>query len=138
MSTLPTASGSTRNESDVACEIAARATALDQIEERRRWPRGCRPITATLRALSGVEIAACPTDNVSEGGLRLTVPVGFGLGVGQRYEVLLHEAAANGHPDDLVSEGHYGTVVRTEIMLANEGQGDRVGIGLCFDTPIAF
>ncbi|MFH0981508.1 MAG: PilZ domain-containing protein [Planctomycetota bacterium] len=132
---IPTA---TDGAMGVAHQIASRQRAMDSIEERRRWPRNPLAVTTTLRTLSGVEIPACPTDNVSEGGLRLTMPIGFGLAVGQRYEVLLCQRGPDVESADLVGEGHYGTVVRTEIMLGGEGDDDRVGIGLRFDTPIAF
>jgi hypothetical protein len=133
ISSFPTA---TYGEVNVAREIAARQQALDSIEERRRWPRNIPPISTTLRTLAGIEIPACPTDNLSEGGMRLTVPIGFGVAVGQRYEVLLHPAGAEPGMADLVGQERYGTVVRTEIMLASEGDDDRVGVGLRFDTPI--
>ena len=37
---------------------------------------------------------------------------------------------------DLAGEGHYATVVRTEILLHDEDDGDRVGVGFRFDSPI--
>ncbi len=124
------------DEADVAQQIATREQALDEIGERRRWPRSTVPVSTALRTLAGAEVPARLIDNISEGGLRVTVPVGFGLAVGQRYEVLLRREGADDETDDVVAEGHYGTVVRTEIRLGGVGKSDRVGVGLRFDTPI--
>ena len=123
-------------EVDVAQKVAAREQALDLIEERRLWPRDTLPVSASLRTLTGVDMPPCSADNISDGGLRLTAPIGFGLAVGQRHEVLLRRAGPGGESCDLVGEGHYATVVRTEIMLGGEGEDDRIGVSLRFDTPI--
>ncbi|MCP4592179.1 MAG: hypothetical protein GY842_15710 [bacterium] len=119
----------------VAEVIDERKHALDSIEERRRWPRSVLGETATLRALSGAEIPARPVDNLSEGGLHLTAPIGFGMAVGQRYEVLLGQPDTGNDP--LAGEVCYATVVRTRIVLDSSGDGDRLGVGMCFDAPIA-
>jgi len=125
-------------EVEVTSELAARERALDNIGERRRWPRDQHSVWATLRALGGDEVPARTADNVSEGGLRVTIPIGFGVAVGQRFEVLLQQRQEpGGESRDVLGEGHYATVVRTEIMLAEEGESDRVGVGLHFDTAIA-
>ncbi len=124
------------DEADVAQQIATREQALDEIGERRRWLRNTLPVSTALRTLAGAEVPARLVDNISEGGLRVTVPVGFGLAVGQRYEVLLRREDSDDETDDVVAEGHYGTVVRTELQLGGDGENDRVGIGLRFDTPI--
>ena len=136
MSTVSSFPTAIHENERLADAIAARAQALDSIEERRRWPRSALPVTTTLRSMAGVQIPALHTDNLSEGGLRATVPIGFGVAVGQRYEVLLYAGGASGAAEALVGDGHYGTVVRTEIMLGTEGADDRVGVGLRFDTPI--
>lgn len=121
---------------DVAEQIAATKLALDRIGERRRCPRIPLPVSATLRTLAGAEITGRQVDNISEGGFRLTVPVGFGVAVGQRYEVLLCRDDHDGEANDCIGEGHYATAVRTEIMLADDGNKDRVGVALRFDTPV--
>ena len=136
MSSVSTSHSVTDGEVDAAQGIAVREQALDLIEERRLWPRKALPVLASLRTLAGVDIPVCPADNISDGGLRLTVPVGFGLAVGQRHEVQLCQPDTEGESCNLVGEGHYATVVRTEIMLGGEGKEDRVGVSLCFDTPI--
>ncbi|MHC4092559.1 MAG: hypothetical protein ACYSVY_20185, partial [Planctomycetota bacterium] len=59
----------------------------------------------------------------------------------QRYEVLLGResqggASAEGQQPDLLGEGHYATVVRTAFVMGEDGQTDRLGIGLRFDQPL--
>ena len=137
MSRFPSPPPVSQTETNVAETIATTQRALDNIEERRRCPRAPLPVSAALRTLAGGEIPARPADNVSESGLRLTVPVGFGLAVGQRYEVLLRRDGPDGKSRDLVGEGHYATVVRTEILLHGKADDDRVGVGFRFDSPIA-
>lgn len=124
-------------EPGLADAIAARERALDGIEERRQSRRASPPVCAALRSLAGVEIPASPADNISEDGLRLTVPVGFGVAVGQRYEVVLQREDPAGTHRDLIVDGHYATVVRTEILLRDRDHGhDRIGVGFRFDAPI--
>ncbi|MCK4659540.1 MAG: PilZ domain-containing protein [Phycisphaerae bacterium] len=120
---------------DAAQEIATSEQVLDSIEERRRWPRAALPASVTLRAPTGAEVPSCPITNVSKGGLRVSVPIGFGLAVGQRYEVLLVRQGSATKPGGPFGKGHHGTVVRTEIMLGEQADSDWVGIGLEFETP---
>jgi len=62
-----------------------------------------------------------------------SAPIGYGLAVGQRFEILL------GGPDEyeanprLMGRGQRGTVVRTRMDLGTDG--DWVGVGLQFDQP---
>ena len=125
----------TQTTIDPAQEVTVRAQILDSIEERRCAPRQHSPVSATLRTLRGAEVIDCPADNISEGGLRITAPIGFGLAVGQRFEVMLRGAERLG---DLIGDGHYATVVRTEIVLDRGACQDRLGVGLRFDQPVVF
>jgi hypothetical protein len=125
----------TRTTLEPSHEVAVRAQILDSIEERRTAPRERSNISATLRTLRGAQVIDCPADNISEGGLRITAPIGFGLAVGQRFEVILEGGDRH---SDLIGDGHYATVVRTEIVLDRGTRDDRVGIGLRFDQPVVF
>lgn len=89
---------------------------------------------ASLRSLDGREVLRCVPDDVAEGSLRVTAPVGYGFAVGQRYELLLGVAYEEQADQNLISEGNYATVTRTEFHL--EQGGDRVEVGLRFDQPI--
>lgn len=121
---------------NVTHAVAVRARILDSIEERRTAPRERTLVSATLRTMRGSQVIDCPADNISEGGMRITAPVGFGLAVGQRFEVNLRADERAGRPDDLIGDGHYATVVRTEFVLDQGQHDDRVGVGLRFDQPV--
>ena len=64
----------------------------------------------------------------------VSAPIGFGVAVGQRYELLLSDDESGGPAADLMGEGHYVTVVRTQVEL--NGSEDHVGVGLRFDQSI--
>ena len=64
--------------------------------------------------------------NISENGLYVVAPIGYGLAVGQRY--VFHVGSPGDH------ESHYGTIVRTEVLLGEND--DWVGLGIRFDTPL--
>jgi hypothetical protein len=84
----------------------------------------------------------CRIDNICEGGLHVTVPIGYGLGVGQRCEVLLSpQPTPPGAVAAGFGEGHYATVVRTQMHVEREDcarTDDCVGVGLHFDQPLVF
>ena len=97
-----------------------------------------RPISGVLPIALAARAHGCaglivPADNVAEGGMHLTSPVGYGLAVGQRYEILLGREEEDGRQSTLWGEGHYVTVVRTRFLI---GESDRVGVGLRFDQPL--
>jgi len=65
--------------------------------------------------------------NVSENGLYVVAPIGYGLAAGQRY--IFH---LGGHVEGRLSQ--YGTIVRTEVLIGQSE--DWVGLGVRFDTPL--
>ena len=80
-------------------------------------------------------VLRCKTDDVSDAGIHATAPIGFGLAVGQRYEVRIADTGslvAGGN--SLSSPLGYGTVIRTEIRLGGE-RPDHVGLDMRFDAP---
>lgn len=79
-------------------------------------------------------ILRCITDNVSQDGLHATAPVGFGLAVGQRYEIRLSNSRLPKKSVDQVAPLGYGTVVRTEFQNSHS-DCHRVGFAMRFDTP---
>ncbi len=103
----------------------------DQREYTRRRIR----CDVWLVEVASQAVLRCKTDDISDAGLRVTAPVGFGLAVGQRYEVRI----AGHHPHSAVSVHlarslGYGTVVRTEIKVSDE-RSDRIGCAVRFDVP---
>lgn len=81
-------------------------------------------------------VVRCRTDDISDAGLRCTSPVGYGLGVGQRYEIRIasRDAAHAPSSKELLPSLGYGTVVRLELRR-DMGDAHRVGFAIRFDTP---
>ncbi len=106
----------------------ARQIPADQppgMDERRSTPRFRKRLTAKVIGVGAAEVFRCTTEDISEDGLYVQVPLASGLCVGQRCEVVL---------SDDVGEGHYATVVRTEPI--GKGPAPIVGAGLRFDQPL--
>jgi len=97
------------------------------MDERRSTPRLRKRLTAKVIGVGAAEVFRCTTEDISENGLYVQVPLASGLRVGQRYEVVLSDDA---------NEGHYATVVRTEPIA--KGPTPIVGAGLRFDQPLFF
>jgi hypothetical protein len=80
-------------------------------------------------------VLRCRTRDLSDAGVCASAPVGFGLAVGQRYEVRIacrqSDGATSAH---LGTSLGFATVIRTEITVG-EAQSDRVGCALSFDVP---
>lgn len=64
--------------------------------------------------------------NLSDNGLYMVAPIGYGLAVGQRY--LFHVGPTHGRGPH---ESRHGTVVRAEVVLGDDA--DHLGLGVCFD-----
>lgn len=106
---------------------------LDDRREIARWPAQC---DVWLLDLEGMTVLRCQTDNVSSGGLHCTVPIGFGLAVGQRYELRIRRPN-----DDAVGArpawaGCYGTIIRTRLIT--DGITDRLAVAVRFDSAQPF
>jgi hypothetical protein len=67
--------------------------------------------------------------NVSQNGLYAEVPIGFGVAKGQQYVFHL-DFGENGPSPGGEHVVQPGTVVRTELLIAENGEEDRVGIGV--------
>jgi len=104
--------------------------------ERRSSVRRRGGAWASLVTLDGNPMLSCAVDDIGEGGLHVTSPVGYGFAVGQRYEVLLSRGNEPSAESDFLGEGHYATIVRTKFMLDRPEAGDGMGIGMRFDQPV--
>lgn len=108
----------------------------DHITERRSQRRSPTRLNACLIPLSQADEILCATDDVADGGVHVTVPIGYGLAVGQRFELQLAAPGATlGMGPWLTEPGCYATVVRTRMEVGAEGGW--VGVGLQFDRPLA-
>ena len=95
------------------------------MDERRAVPRVRKRVIAQVIGVGASEAFRCSTDDISENGLYVQLPLSSGLRVGQRCEIVL---------TDDTDEGHYATVVRTEPIP--QGPTPLVGAGLRFDQPL--
>lgn len=95
------------------------------MDERRAVPRVRKRVNAKVIGVGAAEVFRCATDDISENGLYVRLPLSSGLRVGQRCEVVLTDDAG---------EGLYATVVRTEPIP--QDPTPLVGAGLRFDQPL--
>jgi hypothetical protein len=96
-----------------------------------------RPFARDIWLIDGSSqnILRCRTNDVSDAGLHADAPIGFGLGVGQRYELRIAEAPnTRPTPFGRVKSLGYGTVIRTELYAVGS-ETDRVGFAIRFDVP---
>lgn len=110
------------------------AGAAATIADRRSSPREHFGFNATLYPMGGAAPIRCLGTNIGEGGLHVLAPVGFGLAVGQRYEVAVLDPKVGAAGFNQFDEGRYATVIRTEITVGHGG--DHVGVSLRFDQPL--
>ena len=102
-------------------------------EERRGERRFAGTVNGRLMSLAGEEILDFEAFDVGEGGLSLNVPIGYGLAVGQRFEVTFTTSDGN-ELACVEGECRYATVLRTEMHADQNPPG--VGVGLRFDQPL--
>lgn len=120
---------------DDSLAVATSALA-EAYAERRTQPRIPDRLSACLVPLNGADEIVCETDDLAEGGIHVTVPVGYGIAVGQRFELKLAAPGASlGMGPLLTRAGHLATVVHSRLHV-HDGE-DHVGVGLRFDRPLA-
>lgn len=91
-------------------------------------------LTAQLVGLGSQEVLRCSVKEFDEDGLRIDVPMGSGLSVGQRYEIVF---AGTPEADNLarrVGDSHYATILQTEVMHSPAGR--QLGVSMRFDQPL--
>ena len=104
-------------------------------EEKRDYSR--RSIQCNLWMIDGESQAVlrCKISDISDAGLHASAAIGFGLAIGQRYELRIANGGAGGMSSPhLATPLGYGTVVRSGIEV-DEGEADRVGFAVRFDVP---
>ena len=80
----------------------------------------------------GSTVLRCRCVEVSENGMRLRVPLGYGVAEGQRYELRSHPPGAHAPPPPLGLVGsRWATVVRTQLLLGENE--DYLDIGVVLD-----
>ncbi len=80
-------------------------------------------------------VLRCRTDDISDAGLHASAPIGFGLAIGQRYELRIARGElTRALPGHFGKSLGYATVIRTEMHI-DDGRSDRVGFAVRFDVP---
>jgi len=104
-------------------------------EEKRqcqRRPLRCKMVLINRAADDSEEPIQIPADclNFSDGGLYGIVPIGYGVAMGQKFTFKLTIGERGPEPGSQQIVYQHGKIVRTELLLGENGQSDRVGIGV--------
>jgi len=99
--------------------------------ERRFEER--RPVMCTLWMIDhhGSTVLPCRCIEVSNNGMRLRVPLGYGVAEGQRYELRSHPPGNRPATSLGLVGSRWATVVRTQVLLGE--QEDYVEVGVVLD-----
>lgn len=104
-------------------------------EERRQGSR--RELSCKLTLIDDVMSASAhpPTIpghclNISDSGLYATVPVGYGVTIGQRYTFRLMVPELGPEPGPIQIVTQQGLIIRTELLVGFENGNDRLGIAV--------
>lgn len=80
---------------------------------------------------NGATVLRCRCEEVSEHGMRLRVPLGYGVAEGQRYELRSHLPGASANATLGMVGRRWATVVRTQVHLG--GGEDHLEVGVVLD-----
>lgn len=103
--------------------------------DQRNYARHGVECDIWLIDVSSQSVVRCRTTDISDAGVFATAPVGYGLGIGQRYEVRIASTAqyASTSPHQAPSLG-YATIIRLEFEH-DKSESHRVGFAIRFDVP---
>ena len=119
--------------------VAWRLQRTRDSEERQSTRRSLRCALTLVKNATGRghDAIAVPAEcsNISQGGLYGIVPIGYGVAIGQRFtfELTIGERGPEPGPRQVVSQ--QGEIMRAELLLGEDGYGDRVGVGVRFFGP---
>ncbi len=102
------------------------------MDEKRFEPR--RPVMCDLWMIDhyGSTVLRCRCLEVSQNGMRLRVPLGYGVAEGQRYELRSHLPGSHSRASLGLVGSRWATVVRTQLSL--EGDDGHVDVGVVLDV----
>jgi len=100
--------------------------------ERRFEPRN--PVSCDLWMIDhhGSTVLRCHCIETSGNGMRLRVPLGYGVSEGQRYELCSHLPGTSSLPGFGIVGNRWATVVRTELQL--DECEDHLDVGVVLDV----
>ena len=104
--------------------------------ERRFEPR--RVVTCDLWMVDhhGSTVLRCRCLDASKNGMRLRVPLGYGVAEGQRYELRSHLPGVNPRASFGFMSSRWATVVRTQVFLGDDEDHLDVGVLLDVAEPV--
>jgi hypothetical protein len=73
--------------------------------------------------------------NIGNGGLYATVPIGYGVAIGQRYTFELTIRERGPEPGARQTVSQQGEIVRVELLLGEDGYAERIGVGVRLTGP---
>lgn len=68
--------------------------------------------------------------DISDAGLYATIPLGYGVTIGQRYTFRIMVPERGPEPGAVQIVAQQGVIVRTELLVGCDELGDRLGIGV--------
>ncbi len=103
--------------------------------DQRRYERRRVTCDIWLEDIASHYVIRCKTADISDSGVFASAPIGFGLAVGQRYEIKIASTSefASASPRLAPSLG-YGTVIRHEVDVSSPDV-HRIGLAIRFDVP---
>lgn len=114
-----------RSESDLSQSGVAAALPVDRRQSQRAEALG----HVWLAGLDDSSAVPCRCIDVSDSGIRLRAPLGYGIREGREYELCSHPPEAAGALLGLVVRRR-ARVVRSSVHLGNEG--DTLDLGIAF------
>lgn len=100
--------------------------------ERRGQPRQAISGTLWLVDHDGSTVLRCQCEEVSSNGMRLRVPLGYGVAEGQRYELRSHLPGMRPVEGFGVVGSRWATVVRTQVRVGEAD--DHLDVGVALDA----
>lgn len=98
--------------------------------EHRDAPREPAGFNLWMIDHDGSTVLKCQCLDVSEDGMRLRVPLGYGVAEGQRYELRSHRPGEPASPGFGVVASRWATVVRTQILVGRDEHHLDIGVVL--------
>ena len=105
----------------------------DSRSDKRQHVRRPSERELWLSDLQGETVLRCKCKDLSAGGIFATAPIGYGLAVGQRYELLLEPTPEPGGSLLVGASLGYATIIRTHMKLGDDDA--TVGFAMRFDQP---
>ena len=119
------------SESHMAVLDGVQGGLAGAVQERRCGDRFGKETAAHLVGWDGANPIPCTVCNVGETGAFVFASDAPELSVGRRYELVIDMDLDAHRLGDLIGDGCYATVIRTEII-----EGEKIGAGLRFDRPL--